>query len=386
MASFRKPGCICKDKNKCTCGATWEYRIRYRDPITGKYKEKSKRGFKKKKEAMLAAAKVEQEIMDKTFIANDDITFQQAFNEWWAVHSKTIKPSSQYTLMSKFNRYILPKFGPIRMKDITKAYCQKVIDEIAKKIDSVNDYKIQANQVFKYALGEGYIAQNPMDRVIVPKKDQDFLAEQEPKRNFWTKSEVKTFLQLAKEHMEPQDYVLFYLLIYTGMRKGELLALDWKDVSFDNNSIFIYQTLFSKEGKDIMQKVKTYQARTIYFDENTARVLKKWRVQQREWLLGYGHTQPPQKVLTRQNKRSLRHAYPNDVLKSFIKKHELHPINVHGLRHTHASLLFEAGVSIKEVQARLGHRDIKTTMDIYTHVTEAVKDKTADTFARFIER
>ncbi|CDQ41386.1 tyrosine-type recombinase/integrase [Virgibacillus massiliensis] len=60
-------------------------------------------------------------------------------------------------------------------------------------------------------------------------------------------------------------------------------------------------------------------------------------------------------VLTRPDMRPLRLAQPNDILKSFIKRHELHPITIHGLRHTHASLLFEAGASIKEVQARLGH-------------------------------
>ena len=229
------------------------------------------------------------------------------------------------------------------------------------------------------------IATNPMEYVIIPEKEEKFLADQERPRNFWTKDELQHFLRLAKEHMDVQDYMLFYLLAYTGMRKGELLALDWKDVDTDKNNIFIHQTLFFQDGKATMQKVKTYEARTIHIDTSTARALQKWRVQQREWLLGYGYTKTPQKVLTRGDGRPLRIAYPNEKLDSFIKKNNLHRITVHGLRHTHASLLFEAGATVKEVQARLGHRDIKTTMDIYTHVTDNVKDKTADTFARFME-
>lgn len=67
------------------------------------------------------------------------------------------------------------------------------------------------------------------------------------------------------------------------------------------------------------------------------------------------------------------------------KKHELHRITIHGLRHTHASLLFEAGASIKEVQERLGHSDIQMTMNIYTHVTDTLKEKTAQKFQKYIE-
>lgn len=371
MASFRKHG------------NGWEYRIRYKDPVTQKYKEKSQRGFKTKKEAQLAAAKVEQEIKSGLFIS-EDMTYQQAFEEWWAVHSKTIKPSSQNTTFLKFKKHILPKFGPIKLKEITPSYCQKVINELAEQIKSVHDYKMHANQVFKYAVRKGYLVTNPMEHVEIPKQEEEFLAESEKKRNFWTKDEVQKFLRLAKEHMELQDYIMFYMLIYTGMRKGELLALEWKDVDLTKRRIRIHQTLFFKNGKEIFQKVKTYQERTISIDDQTAKMLQKWRIQQREMLLKIGQSERPIYVLTRPDLRPLRHAHPNDKLTSFIKRHGLHPITIHGLRHTHASLLFEAGASVKEVQDRLGHRDIQTTMNIYTHVTENIQERTAELFGNFL--
>ncbi|TDL62340.1 hypothetical protein E2R56_28985 [Rhodococcus qingshengii] len=81
----------------------------------------------------------------------------------------------------------------------------------------------------------------------------------------------------------------------------------------------------------------------------------------------------------------IRLAYPNEKLDIVIKKHNLHRITIHGLRHTHASLLFEAGASIKEVQERLGHSDFKMTMNIYTHVTITLKEQTAAKFQRYIE-
>ena len=81
----------------------------------------------------------------------------------------------------------------------------------------------------------------------------------------------------------------------------------------------------------------------------------------------------------------MRLAYLNDKLSAVIKKHKLHQVTIHGLRHTHASLLFEAGASIKEVQERLGHSDIQMTMNIYTHVTDDLKEQTAEKFQRYIE-
>ncbi|RAP29984.1 hypothetical protein C2W64_02539 [Brevibacillus laterosporus] len=90
-------------------------------------------------------------------------------------------------------------------------------------------------------------------------------------------------------------------------------------------------------------------------------------------------------IFTRVDGKPLRLAYLNEKRKKIIKKYNLHPITIHGLRHTHASLLFEANASIKEVQERLGHTDIKMTMNIYTHATKSVKEQTANKFLHFLE-
>lgn len=375
MASFRKRG------------KHWEARIRYQDPATGKHKEKTLSGFRTKKEAEIAAAKIESQMKDGRLPSEwltGDLTFQDVFHQWWNVHSKTIKGSSEYTTFSKFKKYFFPAFGHLPIKEITKGYCQQVINDLSEKIKSVEDYKIHVNQVFQYAVRMGYITENPMDAVVVPKRKEDFLAVEEKGENFWTREEANVFLRLAKEHMNPQDYVLFYLLIYTGMRKGELLALEWENVNFEEGTIFVRQTLFFRQKKEIFQKVKTYESRIIHLDPQTLSLLKKWRVQQREYLLRFGNTEQPRFVITRPDGRPLRLAHPNNVLSSFIRKHGLRPITVHGLRHTHASLLFEAGASIKEVQDRLGHRSVQTTMNIYTHVTKHAKTRAAEMFAKYM--
>lgn len=90
-------------------------------------------------------------------------------------------------------------------------------------------------------------------------------------------------------------------------------------------------------------------------------------------------------VFTRDDGSPLRLAYLNEKLYILIKKHNLHRITIHGLRHIHASLLFEAGASIKDVQERLGHSDKQMTMNIYTHVTDTLKEQTTQKFQRYIE-
>lgn len=106
------------------------------------------------------------------------------------------------------------------------------------------------------------------------------------------------------------------------------------------------------------------------------RLLKMWRIRQIEADLANRNSSDVNKmVFTRDDGTPLRLAFPNEKLDIVIKKHNLHRITIHGLRHTHASLLFEAGASIKEVQDRLGHSDIQMTMNIYTHVTDTLKEQ-----------
>ncbi|MBU8787986.1 tyrosine-type recombinase/integrase [Bacillus sp. FSL K6-0138] len=378
MASFQQ--------YKTKSGYKWLFKMGVGiDPKTGDRKTTTRRGFKTKKEAVAAAAEF-QKVIDSNALIRKDLTFEDVFKEWWAVHSKTIKRSTRYSKLSKFNKHILPLFGKLKIKNITKAYCQKAINRIAQEINSAQDVKIQANLVFKYALRMDYISTNPMAYVVIPKKEENFLSDEEEKRNFWEKDEIKIFLDKAHSQLTQQDYVMFYVLIFTGMRKGELLALEWKDVDIKERTINIKQTLFFEDGKEVIQTAKKYHSkRIITIDEQTAQILKKWRTQQKEMLLSNGITTEAKYVLIRDDMRPLRLAYPNDILNRIIAKNKLHRITIHGFRHSHASILFEAGASLKEVQARLGHKEIQTTMNIYTHVTKTAKEKTAETFKKYME-
>ncbi|MGZ9871796.1 site-specific integrase [Priestia endophytica] len=359
------------------------------NPETGKRQTTTRRGFKTKKEAQIAAAKLEQDIVSGISIGNSNLTFQDVYNQWFFNHSKTIKLSTKKAIESKFNRHILPRFGKLKIKEITRPYCQKMINEIAELIVSVNDIKIQANQVFKYALRMEVIEKNPLEHVTIPRKQNEIINDETEadKRNYWIKEEIQKFLAITKKELKFRDHVLFHLLTYTGARKGEVLALTWDDIDFEAGSIRFNKTLFFYKGEFLFQPPKTKESkRLISLDIQTLSLLKKWRTRQsKAYLASKAYLSGNKMVFNRDDESPLRLAYPNEKLASLIKKHNLHKITIHGLRHTHASLLFEAGASIKEVQERLGHSDIQMTMNIYTHVTDYLKEQTADKFQRYIE-
>ncbi|MGG3943019.1 site-specific integrase [Peribacillus psychrosaccharolyticus] len=359
------------------------------NPETGKRQTTTRRGFRTKKEALQAASRVEQELSNGLSLSNNNLTYKDVFDQWFSNHSKTIKTSTQKSIESKFSKHIIPRFGKLKIKEINKTYCQQMINEIAQLITSVNDIKIQANQVFKYAVKMDIITKNPLEHVSIPRLQKELYSEENEaaERNYWSKDDMKQFLAITKQELALRDYVLFHLLIYTGARKGEILALTWDDIDLETGSIRFTKTLFHNKGEFIFQTSKTKESRRlISLSTQTTSLLKKWRIRQSETNLAIvNHLEDRKMVFTRDDGSPLRLAYPNEKLEIVIKKHQLHRITIHGLRHTHASLLFEAGASIKEVQERLGHSDIKMTMNIYTHVTDTLKEQTAQKFQRYIE-
>lgn len=131
--------------------------------------------------------------------------------------------------------------------------------------------------------------------------------------------------------------------------------------------------------------------RTISIDDQTITLLKKWKSYQIQKKLAFGIRDKDShslifcnSIIYNKNK-FLYKSYPNNIMDK-VKRHfpELKKIKIHGFRHTHASLLFEAGADIKDVQERLGHTDIKTTMNIYTHITPARKEETAEKFSKYV--
>lgn len=370
-----------KDGTKC-----WMFKAYLGiNPSTGKKQYTTRRGFRTQKEAKLAKSQLELQAKDNKYTPQSNMTFGDVADKWLEVYKTTVKESSYSRVYTLFQSNILPLFKEKRISKITIPYCQKAVYQWYEKYKSYKAIRSYTSAVFDYAKELRLISNNPMDHVPVPKKKKEVIRG----KKFYEKEELEEFLEYCKVDKFPLTYPLFRLLSFTGMRKGELLALNWNDFDFNQSTVTISKTVARNyQGRPIITDPKNYSSnREISLDVETVNVLKKWRMEQRRYLLSYGinSLNPDQLVFSSKSNYVLDHSRLNRLLDRICKKNDLVNIKVHGLRHTHCSLLFEAGLSIQEVQYRLGHSNARTTLEIYSHVTKNQQERSADKFANYID-
>ena len=353
----------------------------------GKRKETTRRGFKTKKEAVLCEAKIKTEIATNGLLNTEVTTFKEIYELWYEGYQHTIKESTLLVNQHIFD-LLLAKLENMQLKKLTLPYCQKIINNYSKKFSLavLKKIKIYGSMILDYAVKMKIIYSNPMKDVLLPKKKDDITSDDKDK--YYSKKELKQFLELVENEQDIKLTAMFRLLAYTGIRKGELQALNWDDIDFTNNMITVNKTLaLNTDKKVVVQTPKSKSSiRSISIDEQTANILKRWKLKQRERFLMIGtRIKKYQPCFTEEITNSYLYLnFMNANLKRICKKNEFKLIKVHGFRHTHCSLLFESGFTIQEVQDRLGHSDLKTTMNIYAHVTEKQRDNMADKFAKFM--
>ncbi|WP_235753918.1 site-specific integrase [Psychrobacillus sp. INOP01] len=247
--------------------------------------------------------------------------------------------------------------------------------------------KAYAAKVLDFAIKRGYLQTNPFAYVNMPATAKKEIVTDEEVENFYTREQLIEFLSCLEKESNYKAYVLFHLLAFSCMRKGEALALTWNDLNFKTNEIRINKGIArGKDNKLYVKSTKTGTVRTIKMDDKTMAILKDWKKKQKQdyLALGYNTMQPKQLVFSNDKNEYLQPTKTRKWILHVQEKYNLGTITTHGLRHTHCSLLFEAGASLKEVQERLGHSDVQTTMNIYTHVTKKAKEEAINKFATFM--
>lgn len=353
----------------------------------GKRKETTRRGFKTKKEALLCEAKIKTEIANNGLLNTDVTTFKEIYELWYEGYQHTIKESTLLVNQHIFN-LLLAKLENMQLKKITLPFCQKVINDYSKQFSLavLKKIKIYGSMILQHAVKMKIIYTNPMKDVLLPKKQDDFTSDDKDK--YYSKDELKQFLKFVDNEKDIKLTAMFRLLAFTGIRKGELQALEWSDIDLTNNIININKTLALNTAKKVvLQSPKSKSSiRKISIDTQTAIILKRWKLNQKERFFKLGiRVWKQQYCFTDDiNNTFLYLNFMNTNLYRICKKNNFKQIKVHGFRHTHCSLLFESGVTIQEVQDRLGHSDLKTTMSIYAHVTEKQKEEIGNKFAKYV--
>lgn len=355
------------------------------DPATGKERRTTRRGFKTMKEAKQAERNLLLDVEENGLPSNQSDGFQDpTFGElaflWLENYRTTVKASTFENVKSKVEKMTEEHFKELKLKKITVAYCQRVVIELSKSYILYNHYLSVINRIFKYAVLMDILNSNPFDKVIKPKSRQV-----QRKGNFLTKEELKEFLKLAQTATLSYFFPLVHLMSYTGLRQGEALALKWSDIDFENKKITVDKTAVRIKEKQTLQTPKTKNSkRVISIDPTTLSILKSWKKDQIKIYFKNGKHFEGDDNFIFTNERADWVQIHNFIpyFKRFVTDHKLKPITPHGLRHTHASLLFSAGVEPKNISDRLGHSTVQITLDLYTHITE---EQRTDTVEKLLE-
>jgi integrase len=376
MASFHNY------KNKS--GAFWEYRILYKDPISGKKKEKSKKGFPTKAEAKKAAELVEADLRDG--IKQENVKLKDYIYQWLNSHKKpNIQESTYLNKKQQIDLHIVPFFQEITVQEVSPVLYQKFIDQLAAKgysKSTVGNNHWIAFEMFDRAIKDKIIKFNPaQDATIKGKQRAD-----EDELQYIDSRLIPDLLRAAyKESFE--YYIFFKTLIETGMRKGEAAGLTWEDLDFDENLIKITKSMDTQHGKS--GKTKTYSSkRTIDVLPGLMEELKELKKEQRKNRMrkGEDYDREANLVFCREDGRF----YPKSTLfNAFRRYQKAADINagldenkeivyypIHALRHSHAVICLENGVEMFDLQNRLGHKNYEITANVYSHVSPKMRQNT----------
>lgn len=329
-----------------------------------------------KKEAKAREAEIKSHMSQGTYVTNNNETVRSYFESWLDIYVKhSLKPKS-YDSYIHICREFVDRYGSMKLKSLTPLNLMEFYNylrdrgNVKREIINQNRrltentilrYYAVINVALKHAVKWQYIAYNPNERVNRPKK-----VKKESK--FYDLEQTKTLLR-ALDGEDIKYQAIIRLALDTGCRLGELTGLEWDDIDLRTGIVSINKTTQRINHQLVESTPKNNTSiRTVYISEPTIEVLEKYKkyiydIKEQlgnKWL-------GSKKVFTSDDGGSIHPDVPRKILTRVLEKYKLPIINFHGLRHTSASLQLSSGTSVADISRRLGHADISTTLNIYSH-------------------
>lgn len=372
---------------------------------------------KVKKELNAFAVNYEQAVISGKLFDGSKISFEDYCKDWLNEKAALLSPTTLEYYDNVINNKFILAFSGLKMTDIKPRHIKDYILNLKGangqnlKPSSIKKELSVLKSIFKTAWEDSIIDTNPTERVKPPKQDnasnlKHFTLEQTQafldlldsplvytykEHKSKNKNMVFSVQQYKVNHTIATQFKLFYsLAIMTGARKGELLAITWNDIDFENCTLSISKEAVLLNKQIIIKEPKTKNSiRTIALPSSMISLIKRYRAEWNEYKLLLGTAWEGENNLFIQNNGKIMH--PSTPYHKFIEiienynancdnESEMLPkIPLHGLRHTSATLLISQNVDIKTVSKRLGHAQTSTTINIYTHSLEKQDRESADT-------
>ena len=287
-------------------------------------------------------------------------------------------------LMERINDTDLDGIGHMELSKIKPEHLNRFYTTLGKKaknkqngkplsVKTIYEHHTLISVVLMQAFKEGQVPYNAAQRANPPKK-------QKHEAECFEIDEISKILD-ALEDETLEWKAIAHLLIATGARRGEIMGLQWKNVDFDKGSIFLCNnSLWSKQRGVYHGTLKTGENRHVSVPSDVMEILRAWKADQarQQLRMGADWKNVDGYVFTGFDGKEMNPESVTNWFSGFSKRHGLPHINPHKFRHTQASILINAGMDIATVSKRLGHKEISTTLNVYSHIMEGANQKAAD--------
>lgn len=367
-------------------GRKWQITIDLpRDPVTGKRVRKYKTVEGTKKEAERAMHEFIRELEKGYYVTNNKITVAEWVDTWIEVFiAPNVSPTTLSRYQGMIRRYIVPLLGPIQVQELKPLAVQAWVNNL--KISPASGNEMSASTIkhtyhilkgaMDKAVQAGVIPVSPCNGVTLPKGKKK-------KAVIYDQPQIQQLIQAAKgTEME----LVIDMELCLGLRRGELLGLQWCDIDWENSKIKISRNRVVVDGKVIEKDPKTEAGtRTLDVPQPLMAKLKQHKTSCAEHRLALGRAYTvTDYIIVRPDGKPVYPEYLSQMLTKLQMRAGLPKCRFHDLRHLCASIMSLQGVNMKVAQERLGHKDASTTINIYTHVMSSSAKEAADKIGEFV--
>lgn len=359
-------------------GARWQYFFEGA-PINGKRRQVVKSGFASEKEAYKAGVMALAEYEGAGSSANGNMSVSDFMDEWVRMYvDANLKLSTKKNYTKIISKQIKPRIGGYRLSSVTPTTVQEMVNALHGEGYSksyISLVRVVTTTALRYAVKMRYLKDNPAADVVTPKASR-----KARKREVVPQSAMRAILR----RFEGTPHHLPILIGYhTGLRIGEVYGLTWDNVDFQNKTITVDKQINQYKREWYFSPPKTSSSnRTILVGDTLMKALKEAYDAQQAERSELGRFYQETRNLVNAKRGGGFYTTNSFAYVSRIIHNELgfEDFDFHSLRHTHATMLIEAGANIKDVSERLGHTSIETTLQIYTHKTKRMEKETVELF------
>ena len=358
---------------------------------SGRRRQKWHSGFRTRREAEVARAKLVNEVNTGVYADPSKVTLKEwATGSWLPTMKTRVKPTTWAGYDRMLRLHVFPVLGDKALHKISPTLLNALyasLIEVGYKKETrggglhpktVRHIHSTVREALGDAVDAGLLGSNPADRAKPPRPEA--ITPTEVK--FWSAEQLGRFLDHIKDD---RLQAAWHLLAMTGMRRGEVLGLRWQDVDLDARRVSVRHTI-TVVGYEITESTpKTHQSRTIDLDSATVEQLRSHRRRQsrerQDWGQGY---QDSDLVFRREDGSPVHPQLFSQQFEREVRRSRLPQIRLHDVRHTHATIALRAGVPVKVISERLGHEDPAFTMKQYAHVIPGMQAEAAELIAALV--